>query len=360
VRRLGSTLLGVFVSLCIFFAAGELLSRVYHLPERVNGFPRQLYVATDDAEVPYVLRPGLVTTVRSIPVRVNALGLRGREVPLVPEAGVHRVLALGDSTTFGEGLAEEDAFPVQLERELNARGGERWEVLNAGVQGYNTEGELGFLRTRGLAMRPETIVVGFNLNDFDYCPVIGPLGVLTRDRGVRVSRWSPANLSEFYLVIRWLLLTRGRFLGAKLGGEAALTPKPEQRFGDFDRAVSTIRKRYYANPTDDRWQVMVSSLHGLGEVARTNGLPLIIAIIPDGDQLETPDPSLQPQEKVLAICADAELDCLDLYPAFVAAGGTGLHLDIMHPNAAGQRVVAHALADRLRSATERRAQPAPQ
>lgn len=354
-RRLGSTLLGVLVSVCIFFAAGELLSRVYNLPERVNGFPRQLYVATDDPTVPYVLRPGLVTTVRNVPVRVNALGLRGREVPLIPEAGVHRVLALGDSATFGEGLAEEDSFPVQLERELNARSGERWEVLNAGVQGYNTEGELGFVRTRGLAMRPEAVVVGFNLNDFDYCPVIGPLGVLTRDRGVRVSRWSPANLSEFYLVVRWLLLTRGRFLGPQLGGEAALTAKPEQRFGDFDRAVSTIRKRYYATPTDGRWQVLVDSMHGLGEVARTHDVPLVIAIIPDGDQLETAEPSLLPQQKVLAICAEAKLDCLDLYPAFVAAGGVDLHLDIMHPNAAGQRVMAHALADRLLSATARRA-----
>lgn len=347
VRRLASTLAGVFVSLCIFLATGELVSRVYNLPERVNGFPRQLYVATDDPDVPYVLRPGLVTSVRGIPVRVNELGLRGREVPELPEEGVHRVLALGDSATFGEGLAEEDAFPVQLEHELNGRGGGRWEVLNAGVQGYNTEGELGFLRTRGLAMRPEAIVVGFNLNDFDYCPVIGPLGVLTRDRDQRVSPWSPANLSEFYLVVRWLILTRGRFLGAKLGGEAALSAKPEQRFSDFDRGVSTIRKRYYASPSDDRWQVMERSLHGLGEMARAHRLPLVIAIIPDGDQFETPDPSLLPQEKVLAICAEARLDCLDLYPAFVAAGGTGLHLDIMHPNAAGQRVIARALADRL-------------
>ena len=77
--------------------------------------------------------------------------------------------------------------------------------------------------------------------------------------------------------------------------------------------------------------------------------------MPDGDQFETPDPSLLPQQKVLAICAEAGLDCLDLYPAFVAAGGVDLHLDIMHPNAAGQRVIAHALADRLLSGTARAA-----
>jgi hypothetical protein len=92
---------------------------------------------------------------------------------------------------------------------------------------------------------------------------------------------------------------------------------------------------------------MVDALRGFGRVAREHDLRLVVAIIPDGDQLEAPEPAPLPQQKILAICAEAELDCLDLYPAFVAAGATGLHLDIMHPNAAGQIVIAKALADRL-------------
>src|SRR5262245_18711738 len=154
-----TVLLFLLVTGSIFFAAGELLSRVYNLPDRVNGIPRRLFVATDDPHMAYGLRPGLETSVRGIAVRVNGLGLRGPAVSIRPAPGVHRVLALGDSATFGEGLAEDDAFPVQLERELTARSGQRYEVLNAGVQGYNTENELAFLRTRGLALEPEAVVV---------------------------------------------------------------------------------------------------------------------------------------------------------------------------------------------------------
>jgi len=340
--RLRTAFLYILVTGSIFFAVGELLSRMSNIPDRMNGAPRRLFVASPDPHLGYGLRPGLATTVRGIAVRVNAFGLRGPSVPARPAPGTHRVLALGDSATFGEGLAEDDSFPVQLERELTARSGEGYEVLNAGVQGYNTENELAFLRARGLALEPETVVVGFNLNDFDYAPVMGPRGVLVRESADRVSRWSPANFSEFYFILRWLVITRGKFLGAE-------TPRrPGEPFADFDRLVSALRKQYYAQPNDQRWQTMVDSLHELGVVARENHLRLVIAILPDGDQFGDQASSLVPQQKLLAICRDAGLDCIDLHPAFAAAGGSSLYLDIMHPNAAGQKVIAQVLADHLR------------
>jgi len=336
-RRLRTACLFLLVTGGIFFAVGEILSRTYDLPDRVNGIPRRLFLASDDPHMAYGLRPGFDSSVRGIAVRVNEFGLRGPAMSIRPAPAVHRVLALGDSATFGEGLAEEDSFPVQLQRELTARSGERYEVLNAGVHGYNTENELAFLRSRGLALQPETVVVGFNLNDYDSAPVIGPLGVMTRDQAAQFSSWSLANVSEFYLVLRWLVTTRGRFLG----------PQAAKNAVDLDRYISALRKHYYAQPNDGRWQTMVDSLRGLGVVARENHLPLVIAIIPDGDQFGDPPPALVPQQKVLEVCRDAGLDCIDLHPAFAAAGGSELYLNIMHPNAAGQRVIAHSLADRL-------------
>ena len=347
-RRARTALLYVLVTGTIFCVAGELLSRAVNLPDRVNGFPRRLYVATDDPHLPYTLRPRLTTLLRGIPVQVNEFGMRGPAVSRVPAPGVHRVVALGDSATFGERLPVEDAFPAVLERELVARTGDRWEVLNAGVQGYNTEAELAFLKTRALALHPETVVVGFNLNDFDWTPVIGPLGILTADQSARASRWSLANVSELYVALRWLVITHGRFMGADPTTTASFTPVPGERFAAFDRGISDYRKRYYAHPTDGRWQVLVDSLHGLAEVARANGLRLVVAIIPDGDQFEGgAAPPLVPQTKLLAVCADARLDCLDLWTAFAAAGGADLYFDIMHPNAEGQRVIARVLAGHL-------------
>jgi acyl-CoA thioesterase-1 len=44
------------------------------------------------------------------------------------------IVAFGDSLTSGLGLAEQDAFPAQLERALRARG-QKVKVVNAGVSG---------------------------------------------------------------------------------------------------------------------------------------------------------------------------------------------------------------------------------
>ena len=228
-RRLRTAVLFLVVSGSIAFTAGEVVSRAFHVADRLNGFPRRLFTPTDDPHLPYVLTPGIDVSMRGMHVEVNEHGLRGRAISTRPAPGVHRILALGDSVTFGEGLAVEEAFPALLERELAARTGARYEVLNAGVEGYNAEAELAFLRERGLVLGPETVVVGFNLNDYDYAPVLGPLGILTRDPATRVSTRSLANVSEFYFLLRWLATTRGRPFGDP--GAAGLTPRPGAHAG---------------------------------------------------------------------------------------------------------------------------------
>ena len=343
VRRLGSAV--AFVALLV--VTGEAASRALHVADRLNGFPRRIFTPTDDPDLPYVLTPDTDLTMRGMHVRVNDLGLRGPATTAEPAPGVHRVLALGDSVVFGEGLQAEEALPALLERELAERTGERWEVLNAGVEGYNTEAELGFLRRRGLALRPETVVIAFNLNDYDWAPVLGPLGILTRDPAARVPTRSLVNVSELWFVLHWFVTTKGKPWGAGKVATADLTPAPGERFSRFDRYISALRKNYWKHPDDARWPTLVASLRGLGEVARANRLRLVVAIFPDGDQIGVPDPDLTPQAKLAALCAEARLDCLDLYPTFVAAPDGELFFDTMHPNGAGHRLAAHALADRL-------------
>ena len=345
--RLRTAALNVVLTAAVTLVAGETVSRVFHVADRLNGYPRRLFTATDDPHLPYVLTPGIDVRMRGMHVQVNEHGLRGPPISTVPAPGVHRILALGDSVTFGEGLPVEDAFPALLERELAARTGARYEVLDAGVEGYNAEAELAFLRTRGLAFGAEAVVVAFNLNDYDYAPVLGPLGILTRDPAARVPNRSLADYSELYFLLRWLAATHGRVqVDPKVA--AGFTARPGERFSDLDRYISALRKRYYAHPSDGRWQVLVDSLRGLGDTARAHRLRLVIAILPDGDQVGVPDPDLLPQQKVLAICAAAGLDCFDLHPMFAAAAEDGeLFFDTMHPNAAGHRLVARALAERL-------------
>jgi hypothetical protein len=242
---------------------------------------------------------------------------------------------------------------VLLAHALAPRDGGTWEVLNGGVEGYNTVNEVAYLRSSLLDLQPQTIVVVFNLNDYDHGPVMGPLGVLTLDQAQRVRSDSLAIRSEFWLLLRWLIATQGRvWIGQGPAPTASPAPGDTSPFNPFDRYVSALRKKYYAEPTDERWSRMVGALRDLATLCRERGIRLVIAIVPDGDQIGVAEPDLTPQKKLAEVCRTLALDCIDLQPSFAAAQSPLLYLDIMHPNADGQRIMARDVAAHLVAAKD--------
>lgn len=139
------------------------------LTRPVNGL-RSLIVLTPGGPPHYELGRGLDTRYaswregRETRVRTSSLGLRERERP-IERAGALRVVATGDSITFGIGVDDDDAYPQQLERLLRERGSGDVEVWNAGVPGYAMADLLGFLRRRLLALEPDVIVLQLSKND---------------------------------------------------------------------------------------------------------------------------------------------------------------------------------------------------
>jgi lysophospholipase L1-like esterase len=112
-------------------------------------------------------------------VRVNALGLRGAEVG-AKAPGERRVLFLGDSLTYGQGVAEEDTVPGALERELAARTGTRWSVVNAGHRAYDTPQELALLEEHGATIQPDVVLLGWYWNDVNERPIQATFENLTQ------------------------------------------------------------------------------------------------------------------------------------------------------------------------------------
>ena len=74
-----------------------------------------------------------------------------------------RIVAFGDSNTYGYGVARKDAYPAKLERALRAKGYDV-KVTNAGVNGDTTEGALKRLEWTVLENTDITIVE-FGTND---------------------------------------------------------------------------------------------------------------------------------------------------------------------------------------------------
>jgi hypothetical protein len=73
---------------------------------------------------------------RKIRIATNSFGMRDDEPDLAAELVV---LAVGDSFTVGFGVEAEDAWPAQLETQLEAERTAKVEVLNAGVSGYGMQ-----------------------------------------------------------------------------------------------------------------------------------------------------------------------------------------------------------------------------
>ncbi len=74
-----------------------------------------------------------------------------------------RILVLGDSLTAGHGLAENEAFPAELQQALQAAG-HNVSVINAGVSGDTTAGGLARLDW-ALADRPQMVIIELGAND---------------------------------------------------------------------------------------------------------------------------------------------------------------------------------------------------
>jgi lysophospholipase L1-like esterase len=119
---------------------------------------------------PPPLAPGTVMTIwndcaqRAIEYRTNTARGRGPEWAETKPAGSVRVLAFGESVTWGAGAPEDRAWPALLEKALKAAYGLNVEVLNWGQPGGRLQGMIGLVGPVLDKYRPDVILHygGFN------------------------------------------------------------------------------------------------------------------------------------------------------------------------------------------------------
>ena len=117
-------------------------------------------------------------------VTINEYGFRGPVVPREKPDGVFRIVGLGDSVMFGNGVHDGEEFLQVMARKLNEAGlTSRVEVVNMAVSGYNTAMEVAFFERVGLAWSPDLVLIDFVPNDFDLPNFIsGQTDCLALDR----------------------------------------------------------------------------------------------------------------------------------------------------------------------------------
>jgi len=94
----------------------------------------------------------------------NSQGLRDREFTSFPDKGTKRVLAIGDSWTFGNGVKLSQTWPKQLKKIFKKKG-IKSEVINTGVNGYSTRIYYRILKKFYHLYHPDIVIVLVFSND---------------------------------------------------------------------------------------------------------------------------------------------------------------------------------------------------
>lgn len=362
-RRLRRLLTGGVLSLAGCLAALAVVEAAVRLvaPQTLE---RDEGLFVPDPILGFRLRPGFqgaeVSHEFDVPVRINSRGLRDREIAPGKPPGTTRILVLGDSFTYGSGVAAEDTYPKRLERLLAARGPGAVEVINAGVSGWGTVHEAAFLRREGWAYEPDVLVLQvFPNNDLDEN--LHPWSREVRGGFLRFRTDRPAGpawLERAKEVVRRRSHAY-RFLGDRyhlLRIRLGLEP--------FYAASLGVYRRQPSAETLRGWEVTGQHVAAIAAMARARGVPVLVVHAPRSAALDARlraefarfhrvspadlDWDL-PGRRLGEVARQEGLPYLDLGPRFAA---TGRPLDFYYPhnghwNARGHEQVARWILERL-------------
>ena len=217
-----------------------------------------------------------------VPVSINSEGLRDREFSLEKPPGVYRVMMLGDSTTLGWGVRQEDTAAKLLERKLNEAlppGFNHVEVINTGVGNYDTVQEVTYYETIGWKYHPDLVVLVFFINDPEPVPV--------EKKGFLIDR--------SYLIA---------FATNRIDGVMR------------HAGVRPDWKTYYASLYDDNrpgFQACKKALISLAASTRSHDAKLLVAILPELHQINGDSYPFRPaHRKIKDVMAAENVPVLEL------------------------------------------------
>ncbi len=159
-------LLIFLISTVVLIVTGELVARAAE-PGAFSVFDENPYVKRHKG-LPQFHHPNFEGRWDGSWYSTNSLGLRGPELPAEKGENEFRVVALGDSCTFGKSVTEPESWPRQLETLLNEEFTDEREavVANCGVNGFSGNNYIKMFQVIGKQLKPDLVVVGYNLNDF--------------------------------------------------------------------------------------------------------------------------------------------------------------------------------------------------
>jgi len=314
-----------------------------------------------------------------VQVEISSQGLRDREFRPVPSKETTRVVAIGDSFTFGWGVRAEESWPKVVE----SSGNESLEVINFGFPGASPNDYSSMITTALDHFSPDIVLVG-TLQGDDLIQLV--------EQEPPEVEWSVrAREMTFPTLTRWLSPTpptmesyRSVFRKSQAYLRSTLTPEQQQRYQQLSPGVraefeagllnpslvhtAMINPGRFVEPVEGPagWQAEAESRfrHSVREWTgrcRKAGARLMMVIVPDGPYVskaaargmqavgyDVPASLLSTtacQDVVIGICDEAGVPVINPVAEFRKAADAADYFELDgHFTAQGQRRLGKAVA----------------
>lgn len=265
----------------------------------------------------------------SISHRHNSAGWRDVEHTLDKPAHVFRILGLGDSYLWGQGVKREDICLTRLTGLLEgAVPNKKVETINAGLPAMNTVDQRNQLLERGLAYDPNLVIVHFVLNDVEEKGGgEGPKVEFFED--YLVVSGSPDWLSTYSYFWSWI----------------------RQGIINEVRGRNYIQDCVASFDTDSvGWHNCQDALRDVKAICEGYDVRLLVVIFPFYHDLNGDYPFQPIHDTVSAFCKSQGINVLDLRDDYRDHRGPELwvHPTDQHPNEQAHEIAAKAIAAYLK------------
>lgn len=159
-------MLSVILSLFLFELAIRVFYQFKFSPRGKANLPApKTYRLSKNNHLLYELLPDSKVKIQGIEFAINAFGFRDKKYRR-RKVNDTRIIFLGDSVTYGWGVALEETYHKQIEKLLNNRGYDV-DVMGMGIPGYNTIQEYYLLKDAVLDFKPDMLILQISPNDFE-------------------------------------------------------------------------------------------------------------------------------------------------------------------------------------------------
>lgn len=303
------------------------------------------------------------------PLEVNEEGYRGAAISVRKEEGEYRILALGDSTTLGTGVATSATWPFRL-RDHIAAAGVPASVLNTGVPACRMSELVLAFEEKWSRYAPDLVVlaVSNNLPSFGWIRredrVSSPYARFTEAES-KLGRLALLRIEVNRVLHKLCLpsfLSRNSQRAMYWLGLANHSVNPNAPYGPM-LAHGWIQGNLDPAIAGDAWRLFEQDLTRLAGVVEQSGARFVVTHLPSRFML-TEQPrdnekrvprdrlTLDPTAEVAAICQRLGISYVDARAGLLQARGPDddelyIPFDSTHLNPVGHNAVASAVFERV-------------